>query len=349
MEILELEENSKAWEDFLQKNESQIFHTPEWGIFVKKTFPSARHVCLAAFDHGEIQLIFPFTEIRSRLFGRKLISCAFVDYGGPAGNMDFFGKVIDDVGRRYVQSFGYLEMHRGLGDFGESMEKFGLSKSVGGRRFITRLGNTEELWIKISKQKRKAVRKAEESGLKVREIERKELENIYKLYLKGMREFGSPPYPLSFFENFYSIFVEKGLGRVLGTYHNDELVALLMGYTYRKRIHIIINVSDKRYLETRPNDILHWEFIKWGCENGYQAFDWGRSRISVASPPNFFKRMWATEEEDFPHYYLLWKSKKIPNVDPEGPKYKLFTKAWKRMPVTLTAAAGGRIRQGLGI
>jgi len=349
MEVAELTGDSPEWREFLETNETQIFHTPEWGAFVKKAFPGARHVFMAASEGGKISGIFPFTEVKSAVFGNKLISCAFMDYGGPAGDTNQLEGVFEGIKKRYASSFDYLEVHRGLTDFGSSMERLGMTGYVGGKRFVTQLGNAEELWSRISKQKRKAVRKAEEASLKVKPVERQELKELHKLYLASMKEFGSPPYPMRFFESFYDTFVERGLGRIFGTYHEGELVAVLVGFTYKRRIHIIINVSDKRFWDMRPNDILHWEFLKWGCENAYETFDWGRSRTSVASPPNFFKRMWATTEEDFPHYYMLWKAKKIPNVDPEGPRYRLLVKLWKKLPTLLARSAGARLREGLGV
>jgi lipid II:glycine glycyltransferase (peptidoglycan interpeptide bridge formation enzyme) len=31
----------------------------------------------------------------------------------------------------------------------------------------------------------------------------------------------------------------------------------------------------RRYQSKRPNDILYWEAIKWGCKNDYKIFDFG--------------------------------------------------------------------------
>ena len=45
----------------------------------------------------------------------------------------------------------------------------------------------------------------------------------------------------------------------------------------------------------RPNDLLFWTAIKWGCENGYTVFDWGRTDIANAGLREF-KRGWGATE-----------------------------------------------------
>jgi hypothetical protein len=35
--------------------------------------------------------------------------------------------------------------------------------------------------------------------------------------------------------------------------------------------------SLREFFSLCPNNLLYWEMIRWGCENGYQRFDFGRS------------------------------------------------------------------------
>ncbi len=349
MHIIKLDHDTHIWRRFLQKNNTLIFHTPEWKQLIEKSFKKVKTIYFAVLDKEDIKIILPFLYIDHPMFEKKLISCGFIEYGGPAGKPDSktLEIVFDEISRKYKNRADYLEIRQGLTEFTATLDKIDLIKKTEYKRFITRLGNSKELWKKISKQRRKAVRKAEKEGISVREIRMGDLNDVYNIYLKNMKIFGSPPLSKNFFENFFKILVLNNLARGFGAYYKGKLVALLIGYTYRNRIHIIINVSDHNYLNYRPNDAVHWAFMKWGCENGYNIFDWGRVREE--SGQFRFKSLWASELHNLNHYYILWKSKETPRIDPTNPKYKFLIWLWKHMPLFISKRIGPWIREGLGI
>ena len=106
-------------------------------------------------------------------------------------------------------------------------------------------------------------------------------------------------------------------------------------------------MSDPKYLEHRPNDAVHWAFMKWGCDNGFRIFDWGRVREE--SGQFRFKRLWASELKNLNHYYMLWKANEIPRIDPENPRYSKLVWLWKHTPMFISKRIGPWIREGLGI
>ena len=56
--------------------------------------------------------------------------------------------------------------------------------------------------------------------------------------------------------------------------------------------------SLREYFSLCPNNLLYWEMIRWGCKNGYQRFDFGRS--SPDSGTYRFKKQWGAKEEAAP-------------------------------------------------
>lgn len=348
-EILHVEKDNKMWKEFLNKHDSLIFHTPEWKEFIEKSFSGVKTDYIAVTENDKIEIMIPLIDIKHSILSNKLISCGFLEYGGFAGDnsLENVKKLLFEIANTYSKSTHYLEIREGLESFNSVLDKTSLKKSVDYKRFITKLEDHEALWKKINKQKRKAVRKAENSGITLKELGSSDVDEIYELYLKNMKAFGSPPVSKAFFENFFSILSKKGLAKGFGAYYEGKLVSLLVGYTYKKRIHVIVAVSDEKFLQYRPNDAVHWEFIKWGCNNGYQVFDWGRTREE--SGQHKFKSLWASEMHDLRHYYLLWKVNEIPKVDPTNPKYKMFIKLWKILPISLSRKMGPWFREGLGI
>jgi len=340
--FVRLKTETRAWNDFIRNNTVMVFHTPTWKSFIEATFPSVTMEYWAHTQGTNIQTLFPLTLIRHTL-GKKLISCGFIEYGGIAGDPTHAEALITAVLQEHTD-YDYLEIRHGTITTSEIKN---IIRTTPYKRFLTPLGDKETLWHSINKHKRKAVRKAEHSGVTVRELSQHDVNAIYSLYVNNMKLFGSPPLSKNFFINFFSILRNKNLAKAFGSFYKEKLISVLMGYVIKKRIHISINVSDKKFQEFRPNDLVHWKFMEWGCENGYEVFDWGRVREQ--SGQFGFKKKWASHMEDLDHYYVLLKAHKIPHIDPTNPRYKLFIKTWSIMPAVLSKRIGHWFRTGLGI
>lgn len=338
--VIELTPENPAWNGFLTRHEHLVFHTQGFFKFIKKTF-TQRPLYLAVANGDYITLVFPSVLIKHLLFGRKIISVGYLEYGGFAGEKEDIPLVLEHMKNNY----GYvsnIEIRQGLEMF-DSILSANTIAAIPYRRFLLPLVSVDSALRGIQKHKRKAIKKAEEDGVVVRELALGDIDSLYALYLRNMRSFGSPPYGRHFFLNFISM----GMGKIFGAFINGKLVAALAGYCYQKRIHIIIAVSDDKYLINRPNDAVHWAFIKYGCENGYTLFDFGRTR--EGSGQHEYKEKFGAEMHPLHHYYLLFNKKDIPHVDPTDRKMKIAAAVWKRLPLFVTEKTGHWLREGLGI
>jgi CelD/BcsL family acetyltransferase involved in cellulose biosynthesis len=54
--------------------------------------------------------------------------------------------------------------------------------------------------------------------------------------------------------------------------------------------------SDPAFWGHRPNNLLFWHAIRWGCEHGYTSLDWGRTDFDNAGLREF-KTGWGAVEE----------------------------------------------------
>jgi CelD/BcsL family acetyltransferase involved in cellulose biosynthesis len=61
--------------------------------------------------------------------------------------------------------------------------------------------------------------------------------------------------------------------------------------------------SDAHALPLRPNNLLFWEAIRWGCENGMECLDLGRTDIGQEGL-RAFKLAWGAEEEELVYTHL---------------------------------------------
>lgn len=338
--VIELTAENPAWDDFLARYEHLIFHTPKFFHFFEKTF-AQKLLYLAVVSDDNITLVFPSVLIKHLLFGRKIISVGYLEYGGFAGEKEDIPLVLEYIKNCYGY-VSYIEIRQGLEKF-DGILSANTIATIPYRRFLLPLASVDTAWKGIQKHKRKAIKKAEEDGVVICEFGIDDINHFYELYLRNMRSFGSPPYGRHFFLNF----IYMGMGKIFGAFINGKLVAALAGYCYQTRIHIIIAVSDDKYLINRPNDAVHWAFIKYGCENGYTLFDFGRTR--EGSGQHEYKEKFGAEMHPLHHYYLLFNTKDIPHMDPTDKKMKVAAAAWKHLPLFVTEKTGHWLREGLGI
>lgn len=341
MEIIELnKEKENIWNDFLGRNKHLIFHTPKYKEFLEKSFPNVKFQYLAAFDN-EIKTIFPIGIIKHKMLGNKIISVPFLEYGSFSGDKENIKVILDYIKNNYSKNYRYLEIRSGL-DYDEELGKH-LTKVEEYKRFVLELKNENENWQLLDKQKRKAIRKAEKNNIIIKELNKDNIEELYNLYLKNMKQFGSPPFYKIFFINFFDL----QLGKCFGAFKDNKLISLLLGFIYNNEIHCIIAVSDKKFLDFRPNELVHWHFIKYGINNNFKYFDLGRVRVD--SGQFRFKQEFGCQLMPLYHYYDLYKLKNIPKVDPRNAKYRFAVETWRRMPLIMQRRLGPYIREGLGI
>jgi FemAB-related protein (PEP-CTERM system-associated) len=94
------------------------------------------------------------------------------------------------------------------------------------------------------------------------------------------------------------------------------------------------------------NDFKYWELMREACERGCRVFDYGRSKRGTGSFD--FKKNWGFEPQPLHYEYLLVKGRRLPDVNPLNPKYRLFIKAWQRLPLALANLIGPHIVKSLG-
>ena len=101
MNVIELEYDDKKWPEFLDSNDHLVFHRPEWKKFVEETFKIEMKY-FAIEEDNKIQFIFPVGIIKSGLFGNRLISVPYIEYGGFAGKSKYVDKIVGYIKSNYA-------------------------------------------------------------------------------------------------------------------------------------------------------------------------------------------------------------------------------------------------------
>ena len=338
MSLLELKEFNVSWNYLLEQHEHEYFHTPQFIAFMREAFGNVSLLCIQD-EYEIIKIALPVAIIKSRLLGNKIVSAPYIEYGGFVGDAGYVTLFLTEMKRKYGGKFDYLEIRSKNDNLELDMKKADWYK-----RFTLAIPSEEEVWKGIQKSKRKAINKSKKH-LEVRELKKEDIDEYYSLYIRNMKSFGSPPYSKKYFQSFFKHMVASNMGKIFGAYYEGKLVAALLGFTYKEKVHILLAVSDPKFKEFRANDAVHWAFIEWAIENEYKVFDFGRVREE--SGQFEFKRKWGAELLELPSYFMLWKGKEIPSLDPSN--MKLATKVWRKLPLPLTKLVGMKLRKKIGI
>ena len=91
---------------------------------------------------------------------------------------------------------------------------------------------------------------------------------------------------------------------------------------------------------------MYWELMRRSCESGIRIFDFGRSKVGTGSYS--FKKNWGFEPVPLFYEYFLVNADRVPDINPMNPKYRLFIKLWKKLPLPVANTIGPWLSRNLG-
>lgn len=333
--------NSNKWNKIVDCNNSKIYHLYEWRRLLNEVH--GHKLIYLEEDKG----VFPLAYVKSFIFGNRLISLPFADYGGPVTNDRKTADILVTKTEATVEDLDvdFIEIRSPGEEYFDIFKKHGFMRRDDYFTFILLLDKeVEDLWKVIGRKNRNMVRKAEKNGVKIVEAKNKtNLRVFYGLYLKTMKKLGSPPQPYEFFETIWDLFYPKNLIIPLAVYNNVYIGGSLF-FIHKDTIHHSYNSSLKDYLGLGQNNLMQWYIIKWGNEKGFKYLDFGRTRENAGNV--LFKKRWGGELVKMPYFYKFYKKEL---KEREEIQYEGLSKLWsKYMPEFVANRIGPRIIKQIG-
>ncbi len=335
------EADAAAWDAFVfALPEATFFHRFGWKRVIEVAFGHRTHFLLAE-ENGEIRGVLPLGEIKSRLFGHSLTALPFCVYGGIAAASPEARAVLDAHARRLARELGvgHLEYRDRDAPHDESWP--GTDLYVTFRKAID--PDVEKNMLAIPRKQRAMVRKGIKNDLRAEG--EPGVDGFFSVFADNVHRHGTPALPKRFFALLRQEFgpdcdvllVRAPDGKlvtgVLSFYFRDEVLPYYAGDT-----------EDARGLAA--NDFKYWELLRQACERGYKVFDYGRSKVGTG--PYDFKRNWGFEPQPLNYRYHLVTADRVPENNPNNPKYRLFIEAWRRLPLPVANFLGPHIVRNLG-
>ncbi len=323
-----------AWKDLISElPEATIFHHPAWIKNLRDCY-GYKDKIFAEVEGDKVLAGIPLMEVRSPLTGNRLIALPFSDYCAPLGRDQAAAeRLIASLIELSHTSGMPIEVRWKLPD------SDGIKLSHDYVRHTACLDPDPDIGFKrIHHRMRKYLRSESNNLLRVEQGRSEEfLRCFYNLQLLTRRKHGLPAQPWKFFEGLGRNVLEKGLGFVLLAFLKDECLAGQVVLHWGDVLTLKYAASSDLYQkEVKPNYLLVWEVIRWGCAQGYKILDVGRSDIEQSGLREY-KNRWGYDEEALDYSFIGCEP---PQKRTEGVIGKVFSGVIQRSPLWLCKAAG---------
>ena len=291
----------QEWHSFAAGfEEHHVFHHQGWIQSLLDTY----HFPLVIYavkhqDTGDILTALPFMRVITLKGKRKWICLPFTDFFPILGDKELVVEMV-----KYLHSEGILKGEIEIRIELPQDDAFHYSIGQVSHRVDLRT-NEDELYEKIARNHRKALRQGDYRGTKVDILQTYEaMKEYYKLQLQVRHEKGLPTQSWEFFESVYQNLIAKECGYVaLATNKYNSPMGGKVVLHWGKIATGKFAASDYAYLSYRPNHCVYWKTILWAIEQGYPVFDLGKTTMDNDGLCRF-KRGWTAEESSLRYTYL---------------------------------------------
>ncbi len=333
-----------AWDAFVQATPSAtFFHLSGWAGVIEKSFGHATHYAYAEQD-GAIVGVLPLARMKTALFGDVLASTPFCVYGGPvAVNAEALAALTQHaIDLRAKLGAPVLEFRRidtvDDGFQGRPPLYFTFRKPI-----VITGDDVKDQEKNIPRKQRAEVRKGLKKGLT--SVSNSDIATLHRVYAESVRNLGSPVFPRKYFQALADAFPTAH--DVTTVLHEGRAVASVLNFHFREEVLPYYGGGLATARRNSANEFMYWEVMRRaGRERGATLFDFGRSKIDTGAFA--YKKNWGFAPQELRYCYRLAPGARIPENNPNNPKYRLFIAAWKRLPLPVANLLGPPLVRGLG-
>ncbi len=332
--------DAAAWDAYVQAAPgATFFHRYGWRRVIETALKQPCHFLLAERE-GRIEGVLPLGEVRSPLFGHTLVSMPFCVYGGIVAANDEARQALDRAALALAEALGVGHLEYRDRDAPAHPDWPGTNLYATFRRALD--PEVEQNLLAIPRKQRAMVRKGIKVGLRS-EIDH-DLRRFYPAYCESWHRLGTPVLPRRYFQ---LLLEEFGADvDIVSVTQQDEVVCCVMNFYFRDEVWPYYAGVTAAARLLAGSDFMYWEVMRLAVERGYRLFDFGRSKVGTGAYD--FKHNWGFEPQALHYGYHLVRAGAVPENNPNNPKYRLFIKAWQRMPLALANFIGPHIIRQLG-
>jgi FemAB-related protein (PEP-CTERM system-associated) len=333
-----LDEDRTAWDEYVRNSPKALpYHLVGWKDVMGSTYGYPSRYLMAK-EGGRIEGVMPLYEINSRILGNSLTTLP----GGICAERRKAAEALIERAKEITGQIGadYLTIR-------DSRDKWNCDLTLidKHRAMVRKLpSEAETLWRDLDKRLRRHIRIAIDSDLDARVGSREYLDDFYTVLSAFLRERGTPVFGRAFLRHVFEAFGDRHL--IVCVWCEEELVGAYSAFLFRDTIYGAWGGSLRKSFDRRPNHMLYWRYMEYGCEHGFRHIDLGRS--VVGSGQYRFKKGWGAEPRGVYQLYHFRGRHRMADLSTRVEsdlKYRLFGWLWRKLPLHVTQYMGARIRR----
>lgn len=320
-------------------------HDPRWLRVLEEGLGHQTFVLLARQSPpSRIQGYLPLALVKSRLFGRFLVSLPYLNRAGvvaqdDATRAELLEAAVALAGRCRVQ---YLELRHGA--FALAHPRITHHRDDKALMLLDLPGDSDVLWKGLDAKVRNQVRKGEKAGLAVRWGGVDRLDDFYDVFSVNMRDLGTPVYPRRLFERIVTHFADQAELAVVMHDGRPVAGALLLHQPDGGGTQVPSASCLRAFNHTSANMWMYHQLLCRAIQRGSGVFDFGRS--SPDSGTYRFKKQWGASPHPTTWQYHVFHGE-VGALRPEHPRMQRRIATWQKLPVWVTRMVGPSIVRGI--
>jgi FemAB-related protein (PEP-CTERM system-associated) len=330
------------WDNFVTSHpHGSPFHLMAWQRMIQDTFGHRLLHIIARNSAGDFTGVLPLFLVRSRIFGHMLVSTPQASYGGILASSEAVAQAIFGRAREIAKDLNvqFLEFR----NFRNVITDDSLLRKDLYVTFRQELRDDPEAnMLAIPRKTRAEIREGIRNQLEFK-IDAIGPGDFFDVFSRSVRDLGTPVFPKRLFVNGHQQFGSSC--KIFSVHWKGRLVSAVFTLFYKDEVVPCFGGSIREYNRLAVNNFMYWMLIKYGCENGYKIFDFGRSKKGTGSFD--FKKRWGMTMSELPYQYALVRQRSMPDTSPLNPKFALGVEIWRRLPLPITRFMGPIISKHL--
>ncbi len=338
LKVVDLSSNPSRWSEFLEFfPEAGVGHLPQWGPIIKTAY-NMDSIYLAAMKGAEVFGLLPLVFIKSRLFGRALVSMPYLNDGGIIAKNDEAAHLLLTAAKELLtkENMSYLEL-RDTTDL-----NLGIPPRLEKISMVLDLRDgKDDVWMRLLHSNvRNKIRKSQKMGVTVKEGA-EGLHNFYKMHVINMQELGSPAHSLVFFEEILKKF--KDNIRLYVATEDGKTIGGKLVLFFGETMYFLWVSSPWEYRQYAAVSLMDWQAVEDAMERGIKFCDFGRS--TAGSTHYDFKKKWGAEIKQL-YWHVYPYDSNLQNTS-DKKTYGKLSAIWKKLPLSVVRFLGPKLRGGL--
>lgn len=337
MRLEEVQEPSGDWDEYVRRVPHGTFcHLAGWRGVMEEVLGHKTMYAVVRNGDGAMDGVLPLVAVESRVFGRHLVSMPFMNYGGAAGSPRARQMLSQwALEQAQCQGVDVLELRQRAANADAPLPT---DMAVNQRKVTVLLplpSDPQVLWREGLRGKvRSQVRRPMKAGMEVR-FGPGEVGPFYEVFVRNMRELGTPVLPLRLFAELPVRFPDEV--RFACVYLNGEPVAGGCGFLFSREFEITWASALREHSRMAPNMLLYWSMLERAIQEGADTFNFGR--CTPGGGTHRFKLQWGGQDEPLP--WAVWGSRGAGQTpSPDQARFRWATQVWRRLPLSVTRVVG---------